>query len=228
VYVVVGAAIWLAVLKSGVHPTVAGVLLGLLTPANPWVGARAFRDVLGDMVQRLRDDHDGQVEYYHKPLLGQLAMATREALAPLERLETALHPWVAFGVMPVFALANAGVRLQPAAFGQPVGVAVGLGLLIGKPLGIMLFSWLAVSLGLARLPTGVNWLIMLGGGCLAGIGFTMSLFIAGLALDGDLLEAGKIGTMTGSILSAILGSLLLLAFLPKRATSNTRGAATSH
>lgn len=216
VYIVVGAAIWLAFLKSGIHPTVAGVLLGLLTPASAWVGGRELVAILGDVLHRLRSEKDGQVEHHHKPMLGQLEIASREAVSPLERLETALHPWVAFGIMPIFALANAGFRVEPAALGHPVALAVAAGLVIGKPLGILLFSWLAVRIGLARLPTGVNWKVMLGAGCLAGIGFTMSLFIAGLALDGELLDAGKIGTLTGSTLSALLGSLLLLKFLPRR------------
>ena len=216
VYVVVGAAIWLAFLKSGIHPTVAGVLLGLLTPASAWVGDRALVDILTDAFHQFRGEKDGQVEHYHKPMLRRLETASREAISPLERLETALHPWVAFGIMPIFALANAGVVVETAAIGHPVALAVAAGLVLGKPLGIVLFSWLAVRVGLARLPIGVNWKVMLGAGCLAGIGFTMSMFIAGLALDGELLDAGKIGTLIGSTLSAALGCMLLLAFLPKR------------
>jgi NhaA family Na+:H+ antiporter len=216
VYVVVGAGIWLAVLKSGVHPTVAGVLLGLLTPGSAWVGDRALVDILNAALNRLRSEKDGQIEHHHHPVLGQLELASREAVSPLERLEMALHPWVAFGIMPVFALANAGVVVEPTALSHPVAVAVAVGLVCGKPLGILLFSWLGVRVGLARLPTGVNWRIMLGAGCLAGIGFTMSLFIAGLALDGELLDDAKIGTLTGSALSAAIGFLLLLAFLPRR------------
>src|SRR5690606_11025863 len=98
---------------------------------------------------------------------------------------------------------------------SPVAIAVALGLLIGKPLGIVSFSWLAVTMGLARLPTGVNWRAMLGAGCLAGIGFTMSLFVANLALTGELLEAAKLGTLAGSTLSAVLGCVLLIVFLPQ-------------
>jgi NhaA family Na+:H+ antiporter len=219
VYVVVGAGIWLAFLKSGIHPTVAGVLLGLLTPALAWVGDRALVAVLGDVLHKLQAEQDGQIEHHHIPMLAQLETAAREAVSPLERLETTLHPWVAFGIMPIFALANAGFRVEPAALGHPVALAVAAGLILGKPIGIVLFSWLAVRIGLARLPTGVNWKVMLGAGCLAGIGFTMSLFIAGLALDGELLDAGKIGTLTGSTLSAVLGSLLLLKFLPRRSVA---------
>jgi len=133
--------------------------------------------------------------------------------APLARLESALHPWVAFGIMPLFALANAGVAVKLAALSHPVALAVAVGLVVGKPLGILLFSWLAVRVGVARLPAGVNWKVMLGAGCLAGIGFTMSLFIAGLALEGDLLDDGKIGTLSGSALSALVGCGLLAIFL---------------
>jgi len=128
-------------------------------------------------------------------------------------LETALHPWVAFGIMPLFALANAGVRVELSAMRESVALAVAAGLVLGKPLGIVAFSWVAVQLGLARLPSGVNWRILLGASFLAGIGFTMSLFIAGLALEGELLTAGKIGTLVGSALSAIFGMGLLLYFL---------------
>lgn len=215
IYVVVGAGIWLAFLKSGVHPTVAGVLLGLLTPARAWVGDRALLDVLESALQRLGGEPHEEVLNHRGKVLGQMAMTAREAVSPLERLETALHPWVAFLIMPIFALANAGVRIEPAALGHPVALAVTAGLALGKPLGIVLFSWLAVRIGFARLPTGVNWKVMLGAGWLAGIGFTMSLFIAGLALEVDLLDAGKIGTLTGSAVSAVLGSFLLLLFLPR-------------
>jgi NhaA family Na+:H+ antiporter len=217
VYVVVGAGIWLCFLKSGIHPTVAGVLLGLLTPGSAWLGNGALLDVAADLLHRLSGGEEGQIQHGRTQMLGQLGTVSREAVSPLERLETTLHPWVAFGIMPLFALANAGVAVQGAAFSHPVALAVAAGLVLGKPLGIVLFSWLAVRVGLARLPSGVDWKVMLGGGCLAGIGFTMSLFIAGLALgrEPDLLAAGKIGTLIGSAVSAAIGLLLLLVFLRK-------------
>jgi NhaA family Na+:H+ antiporter len=220
VYVVVGAAIWFAFLKSGVHPTVAGVLLGLLTPASAWVGDQAFRDVLGQTWQRFQGDvsHDDELEHHQHPSLAQLRFAAREATSPLERLERGLHPWVAFGIMPLFALANAGVAIEIGVFREPIALAVAAGLILGKPLGIVAFSWVAVAVGLARLPSGVTWRVMLGAGCLAGIGFTMSLFIAGLALPAELLDAGKTGTLSGSLVSAILGCGLLVMFLPRRVT----------
>lgn len=215
VYVMVGVAIWLAFLKSGIHPTVAGVLLGFLTPTSAWIGDRALIDVAADILRSLRGEQNLQVNAKRNHLIGKLGWTAREAVSPLERLETGLHPLVAFLIMPLFALANAGVRLDLAALGHPTALAVAAGLFFGKPIGIVFFSWMAVKVGLARLPSGVNWKVMVGAGCLAGIGFTMSLFIAGLALDGQLLVAGKVGTLTGSVASAVLGSLLLCLFLPR-------------
>jgi len=214
IYLFIGAAIWFAFLKSGVHPTVAGVLLGLMTPASAWVGDKALGEVVRDFWHGLRDDLDRQIERQHKPMLGQLRYVVREAVSPLERLEIGLHPWVAFVIMPTFALANAGVTVELHELRDPVALAVMAGLVLGKPIGILLFSLIAVRIGMARLPTGVDWKVMIGAGFLAGIGFTMSLFIAGLALDGELLEAAKIGILTGSALCAVLGSLFLLRFLP--------------
>jgi len=213
VYLVLGAGIWLAFLKSGIHPTVAGVLLGLLTPAYPWFTERSLVNVAEGVARRLRRDQESDEEMtHHEEAVELLTTTARETVSPLDRLETALHPWVAFGIMPLFALANAGVGIELAALGSPVAVAVAAGLVVGKPLGILAFSWAAVRLGLARLPTGVNWKVLFGAGCLAGIGFTMSLFIAGLALDGDLLDAGKVGILAGSVVSAALGTTLLVRF----------------
>ena len=123
--------------------------------------------------------------------LRQTEVATQKALSPLERFEAELHPWVGFVIMPIFALANAGVSIQISDFTNPVATAVGLGLLAGKPIGIVLFSWLAVKIGLARLPVGINWGVITGGGFLAGIGFTMAIFIASLALEDALLDAAQ-------------------------------------
>jgi len=212
-YVLLGAGTWLAFLKSGVHPTVAGVVLGLLTPASPWFARRSLMKVAEGVSLRLSQDRDVDVMKQHEEAVQLLTVTALETVSPLDRLETALHPWVAFGIMPLFALANAGVRVELSAMTEPVALAVAAGLVLGKPLGIMTFSWVAVKLGLARLPGGVNWSILLGASFLAGIGFTMSLFIAGLALEGELLTAGKIGTLVGSALSAIFGMGLLLYFL---------------
>lgn len=214
VYTLLGAAIWLAMIHSGIHPTVAGVALGLMTPGRAWIERPSLVEWMLSALDRL----DGEVERQHvherHRLLARLTRVANEAISPLERLETALHPWVAFIVMPIFALANAGVAIQPQAAGHRVALAVAAGLLIGKPLGIVLFSWLAVTLRLAQLPAQVGWRSMLGAGLLGGIGFTMSLFIASLALSGVELSAAKIGTLGGSALSGLLGLVVLWAVLP--------------
>lgn len=214
VYVVVGVGVWLAIYASGVHPTMTGVLLGLLTPAAEWVGRDSLRLALTDVAARLEHGDSTPNE------LAAVAFAARESVSPLERLETGLHPWVGFVVMPLFALANAGVKVEPGQLTDPVAAAAAVGLLAGKPLGVLLFSFLAVRLGVARLPDGVNWWALFGGGCLAGIGFTMSLFVAGLAFPGEthepLLAAAKVGTLAGSALSAVLGATVLLVVLRKR------------
>jgi NhaA family Na+:H+ antiporter len=205
VYVALGAAVWLAFLKSGVHPTVTGVFLGLLTPARPLLGGRILLDAMADLTKRAGGGS------------GTGAPDPPDALSPLEQLEEKLHPWVAFAIVPLFALANAGVAVRLADLGSPVALAVAAGLTLGKPVGIVLASWAAVKAGVARLPEGVSWKVMIGAGCLGGIGFTMSLFIAGLALrDQVLLEEAKVGVFTGSAVSAALGSVLLLWWLPRR------------
>ncbi len=211
VYVLAGAGIWLAVYKSGIHPTVAGVMLGLLTPSEVWVGRDALRLSLTDLKARIEDENDDP----DAAELEMMAFAAKESVSPLERLEHRLHPWVGFAIMPLFALANAGVHIELKAVTEPVSVAVMAGLFVGKPIGVMLFAFLAVKCGIARLPQGVTWPVLLGGGFLAGIGFTMSLFVANLAFAGEprLLEDAKIGIMCGSVLSAMVGAGLLVLTL---------------
>ena len=205
VYLVIGAAIWLAMFHSGIHPTIAGVILGLLTPARPMLPRIAALDAVADAF----DGEDEGDAHAHLAAVGRLKTVALETVSPLERIETALHPWVAFIIMPLFALANAGVPIDPRAVSHPIAWAVAAGLFVGKPLGIVLFSWLAVKLRIAALPLGVNWRMVGAASCLAGIGFTMSLFIASLALDDALLSAGKIGTILGSVLSGVVGLSLL-------------------
>jgi NhaA family Na+:H+ antiporter len=210
---------------SGIHPTIAGVVLGLMTPGRAWIAGESLVAMLLDAVDRLDGRIDRTPSRDRSRLVGDLTATARETISPLERLESSLHPWVAFAIMPIFALANAGVVLQPAVAGHSVALAVTAGLALGKPLGIFVFSWFAVRTGLAQLPYGVSWAALLGTSCLGGIGFTMSLFIGGLALEGTLLEAGKIGTFAGSLISAVLGFGCLFVFLPK-ATECDSGSAS--
>jgi NhaA family Na+:H+ antiporter len=213
VYVLIGLGIWFGFHESGVHATIAGVILGLLTPARPLVSRgllASFAHRLGAFLQgdSWEDAHERQA------MLRTVEQSARETLSPLERLETRLHPWVSFAIMPLFALANAGVPIRAAAFTDSVAVAVLVGLVVGKPLGITLFSWLAVRAGFAKLPEGISWGVVTAGGILAGIGFTMSIFIAGLALSDTLLDAAKVGILTASVLCASVGVVLLHRLLP--------------
>lgn len=220
VYVVLGVGIWFGFHESGVHATIAGVIIGLLTPAHPWVSGSLlakFVHGLGDFIKGASWQDPGE----RQAMVRSMERAARETVSPVERLESALHPWVGFVIMPIFAFANAGVPVNASAFTDPVAVAVIAGLCIGKPLGIVVFSRLAVHFGLATLPQGVTWGVLAAGGALAGIGFTMSLFIAGLALTGELLDAAKIGVLAGSALSAAIGMAFLYRLLPKPAPAST-------
>ena len=207
VYVVLGAGVWFAAHESGVHATVAGVILGLLTPARPYLSQNVFARMLRRADEIVRGEFDAPP--HRATEVRSLQRAARESISPLEYLEGLLHPWVSFVIMPLFALANAGVPISLAGFGDPVALAVDAGLVIGKPVGIVLFSAAAVRLGLATLPEGVNWTMMIGGGFLAGIGFTMALFIAGLALDGETLDSAKVGILGASAVAALLGMAIL-------------------
>jgi len=198
---------WLAFHESGVHATIAGVLLGLLAPARPAIPARQMTSALDRLRRRI--GYLQANDAAPKAVATSLASAADALQSPLERLEHALHPFVSFVVMPVFALANAGVTLNVAAVASPVAVAVAAGLVVGKPLGIVAFAWLAVNRGWTSLPAGVSWPLVLGAGCLAGVGFTMALFIASLALDGPRLEHAKAGVLAGSLVAGMLGLWLI-------------------
>ena len=212
-YVLVGAFVWLCTLKSGIHPTVAGVVLGLMCPAMPWLGGPKFLGFLRHADETLRKEETSVAAA--ELMVANLAFASREAVSPLTRIERALHPWTAFAIMPVFALANAGVPVEIDDIGHPVGLAVAAGLFFGKSVGIFGASWLTVKLGWATRPAGVTWPMLAGAAFLGGIGFTMALFIASLGLSGELLVAAKIGVLLGSFFSAVVGMLILTAVTKK-------------
>jgi NhaA family Na+:H+ antiporter len=214
VYTVLAVATWYAFHESGVHATIEGVVLGLMTPVRSYVSPGAFGALLGRAEQVFKGDWGSVAHRAEK--VRQFKRAARETIPPLEYLESLLHPWVAFFIMPLFALANAGVPIDVSAFDSRLGLAVMLGLVVGKPLGIGLCCWLAVKIGMARLPEGLRWPVVIGGSWLCGIGFTMALFISELALDDDLLDIAKLGVVVGSVVSAILAFAVLLATLPKR------------
>jgi NhaA family Na+:H+ antiporter len=212
VYTLFGAGIWLAFHESGVHATIAGVILGLLTPAHSWVPHGRLAEISESIGQIFRGDEGNISAARH------VERTARESVSPLIRLETLLHPWVGFFIMPLFALVNAGVPFNAAYTSSPVALAVIAGLVIGKPVGILGVSYLAVRTGLARLPEDFGWGVVAAAGSLAGIGFTMSLFIAGLALDGSLLDEAKVGVLAGSVISGVLGYVGLMKLLPTRAS----------
>lgn len=212
-YLVPGAVVWSGLLITGAHPTLAGVVLGLMTPVRS-IPMRerpldALSHAIGDLLGRNTGAKDLDVDQLAKPLR-QLRLAQREMRPPVVRVQAALHPWVAFGIMPLFALANAGVSLDGVDLSLPgpqwVMAGVAMALVAGKAAGVIGASWLVVRLGWCRLPPGVSW----GGVCLigllAGIGFTMSIFIAMLAFaDESLLAAAKLGVLLGSLTAAVLG-----------------------
>ncbi|MFC1828985.1 Na+/H+ antiporter NhaA [Thermodesulfobacteriota bacterium] len=220
VYFLMMILVWFGFHESGVHATIAGVICGLMTPTKAWISEGRLNTIVDKTSRFLKGEgwHSAGERY---ALLRQMERAARKTISPLERFETDLHPWVSFGIMPVFALANAGVSVEMSDFSNPIAIAVGVALFFGKPMGIVLFSWLAVSIGFAKLPKGVGWHAIIGGGFLAGIGFTMALFIAGLALSGDMLDPAKIGIIAGSILSMITGMAILTLPLPKRSEKET-------
>jgi NhaA family Na+:H+ antiporter len=215
VYTIVGTLVWIAFHESGVHATIAGVALGLLTPTRAYISEGLFGEILNRASEVFHGgDFESQGDRGAKLL--RFRQVARETIPPVEYLETVLHPWVGFMIMPLFALANAGVPFKLADFADPVAQAVAAGLVIGKPLGIVVLSFIAVRVGLARLPEGVGWGVLTGGGFLAGIGFTMALFIAGLALEGEMLDAAKVGVLGASAVAAVIGMSILNYMLPKR------------
>lgn len=208
IYAAGGAATWLAIDASGLHATVTGVILGLMTPVTRWVSDSRLYAILGQVIAHPTGSQGSGHTSDRKTLLAA-ETAARESLSPVERLEMALHPWVSFLIMPVFAFANAGLALSWGNVDGPVAAAVFFGFALGKPAGILLFGWLALRCGLAIRPPDLGWGAMAGGGCLAGIGFTMALFIANLALSGPLMDSAKTGIFLASLFSAATGLALL-------------------
>lgn len=204
VYAVLGGAVWLALDASGIHPTLAGVILGLMTPARSWVSDRRLRGILKRVTAYPPGEHwSGDTADRHDLL--RASIAAKEVLSPIERLEILLHPWIAFMVMPLFALANAGLPLLAGGGGDAVTGAILVAFVFGKPIGVVTFSAAAVALRLAIRPADLSWSVLAAGALLTGIGFTMALFIAELAFDAALIAAVKLGILGASIVSAVCG-----------------------
>ena len=233
-YLLLAIPMWFALQQSGIHATVAGVLAAMTIPSSIRIAPDSF---LADARRALAvfetekshgrtvlESADQQHSLY---LIGRVV---GESLTPLQKMEHAHHPWSTYLIVPAFAFANAGVVLALPDGGAPTAIPIGIamGLLFGKPLGILAGSWLAIKLRLATAPFGVTWTQFVGVGLLAGIGFTMSLFIAQLAFDQpELLDIAKLGILGGSLISGTAGFLLLVsASKPARRSSMVAGAAS--
>ena len=218
VYLAVGLAFWLTLFKSGVHATIAGVVMGMFAPARPLLSRGRFNPML------LRSLWEGPVS---APLARQTVFEVRERVAVADRLADFLHPWMSLLIVPVFALANAGVELSGDALDDavrsPVTIGIVVGLVVGKLAGVTAFTWLAVRTGLCELPRGATWTKMLGIGGVAGIGFTVSLFITNLAFEQQLVtDQAKIGILVASTVAALVGATILL--ISRSAGEPTPGA----
>ena len=201
-YVALGLALWLALHESGIHATLTGVILGLLAPTRP------FRQ--RDLIDADELTDLSSVEAAHHTMV-----VARQSVSVVEWLEHLLHPWTSFVIVPLFALANAGVPITGGALSDalssPLTYGIVIGLVVGKPVGITVFTWAAVRLGIGELPTAVTWRGIVGIGAVAGIGFTVSLFVTGLAFDDVALQdEAKIGILVASTIAAVAGSVILL------------------
>lgn len=226
IYVAIGVVAWAATIESGIHPTIVGVLLGLLAPWKAWYREEGFTDLARHEVQKFEeaqradDDHLAHDQRMHA--LRQIRFLTDRSIAPLDRLEHELQPLVAFVIVPIFAFANAGVPVGISTIGEaltaPVALGVFFGLFVGKPIGIFAGIWVAVRLG-ATLPAGVRWPGIIGIGILGGIGFTVSLLITELSFtDALLITEAKLGIIFASALAGVLGFLLLRMVYPPTPT----------
>ena len=214
-YLAVGAFIWLALLESGVHATLAGVALGLLTPAWPLRSPRRYPTEVRHLADRVEQAYrdgvltEGEFED-NEQLIAEVVRLSIHSTSPLERMTRALSPWVAFVIVPIFALANAGVELSADAMGglvsDPVSLGVAAGLVVGKTAGVFGGAALAVGLRVARLPEGTSWRHVLGLAMIAGIGFTVALFVTSISLEEPALaDSAKVGIIFGSLVAGVVG-----------------------
>lgn len=230
VYIIAGVFLWYFVYRSGVHATIAGVLLAAVTPARSVINELRFGTKLQYLIDKFKMAGSAKVEVIANPeqqhIIHTMHSMINKADPLMHKFESTLHPWVTFMIMPVFALANAGVALNGSALGPGDGIpdislGIFFGLFIGKPLGIFLFSWLATRAGLARKPEDAKWRQIVGIGILGGIGFTMSIFINNLAFpDSGITDIGKVTILFTSLCSAIIGLTFLFLVCKKQKNSN--------
>ena len=215
IYAILGLAVWFFILGSGVHATIAGVIVSLFVPARGRYDTDHFLQNVKNITKKFECEEQScgysiLLNQEHLYAVQALELACQDVETPLQRLMHALHPWVAFLILPIFAMGNTGLLFKGIVFSEaisnPVIIGIIVGLVFGKPIGIMLFSYISVKSGMASLPKEVRWSHILGGAMLGGIGFTMSLFLSELSFsDPHIIEYGRIAILTGSILSAIIG-----------------------
>jgi NhaA family Na+:H+ antiporter len=210
-----GIIIWVLFLKAGIHPTIAGVLMALTIPIRQQIGMKTYVDNLRDIVDGIQESADPTSPLLSKKQIERIDSLedwTEKVQSPLQHLEHKLHNWVAFLIMPVFALSNAGVGfLGGESMDSMLGALIAVSLVAGKLIGVSLFAWMAVKLGFAELPEEVTFRQVIGVSLLAGVGFTMSIFVANLAFFGNdyLLDSAKAGILVGSLIAGVLGYLVL-------------------
>ncbi len=223
-YAIVGfSGVWVAFMLSGVHATIAGVLIAFTIPARTKIDEDIFMTKLSSYITSFKKEpptENNLLSNKQVDILSDIEKLNDMAHTPLQKLEHALHPIITFFILPVFALCNAGVHIDGSIFNMlnhPVSIGIIVGLLFGKFIGISVFSRIVVKLKLATLPNGVNWMQIYGAAFLAGIGFTMSMFISELAFTSKSnVEIAKVGIMTASLISAIVGMVLLSISLPRK------------
>ncbi len=230
-YLTIGGTIWFLFLNSGVHPTIAGVLVAFCIPATPVFAPKKYIKSIRSAISHFNSEDDDKLtkrtilDKEQMNWLKEIESASDKVISPLQELEDSLHAIVNNFIVPLFAFANAGIfllDLNPASVVEGISLAIIIGLVLGKFIGILGFSWLTVKLHLAPMPEGTNWKMMSSIAILGGIGFTVSLFIANLSFSSmgehgaDLLNHAKLGIVVGSVLAGVLGFLCLHHFLPAR------------
>ena len=229
-YFIIGGVVWFFVLNSGIHPTIAGVLVALCVPSTPVYAPNKYIRVIRENIRNFREDDDADLDdrtiLSHEQLdwLKQIETASDRVISPLQDMEDQLHPLTDYLIIPLFAFANAGIFLldiNPLTVVTGVSLAILVGLVAGKFLGILLFSWVSVKLGIAPMPEQADWRMMSAVSLLGGIGFTVSLFIASLTFDAStaagaaMLNDAKLGIVAGSLIAGIGGYVMLRLSLPK-------------
>jgi len=219
VYIIFGIILWFLVARSGLHATITGVVLAMFIPASSRYNTDVFMRMVRERLEQITCDGDDcgytmMINRAHLDAVQSINLACERVETPLQRMEHTLEPWIAYLILPLFALANAGVVLSKIDIGtmifHPVTIGVSLGLAIGKPIGITLFTWMATKILRVNLIQGVSWPMVVGVGFLGGIGFTMSLFIGALSFSEPIYqEYAKVGILTGSFIGGVCGYLLL-------------------